>query len=123
MAKFKNPKLFSTYFNLDAKILKEAGLIDPFLEIDTQLFIDPVLLEKSSNSKISVDGYAAFRKHFENYLRLLQISKATDDAAWKAARRLLDLREPPQNGLGYGGSSRSGSSRPEQIQDAILKNE
>ena len=31
------------------------------------------------------------------------------------------LSEPPENGLGYGGSSRSGSSRPEDIREAILR--
>ena len=33
----------------------------------------------------------------------------------------LNLNEPPQNGLGYGGSGRSGSSRPEDIREAILR--
>lgn len=49
------------------------------------------------------------------------MSQAENDAAWKAARRQLDLREPPENGLGYGGSGRSGNSRPEDIREAILR--
>lgn len=54
-------------------------------------------------------------------MRLLVISQQENDAAWKAARGRLDLREPPQNGLGYGGSGRSGSSRPQDIREAILR--
>jgi hypothetical protein len=43
------------------------------------------------------------------------------DAAWKGAQRQLDLSEPAENGLGYGGSGRSGNSRPEDIREAILR--
>ncbi|EGR4057752.1 hypothetical protein DDM81_06740 [Vibrio cholerae] len=121
MAKIQNPLLFSKYFGIDEKELDNAGLIDPFLNVDTQLFIDPVLLEKSANPKISVDAYKKFRDHFSNYVRLLAISATEGDAAWKGARRLLDLREPAQTGLGYGGSSRSGSSRPEDVREVMMK--
>ncbi len=52
---------------------------------------------------------------------MLTISRAENDAAWKGARRQLDLSEPPENGLGYGGSGRSGNSRPQDIREAILR--
>lgn len=121
MARVQNPILFSTHFGVPSQALSAAGLIDPFLDVDIPLFIDPVLLEKSGNTTISTTAIARFRKHFEILVRMLNISKAENDAAWKAARRQLDLREPPENGLGYGGSSRSGSSRPEDIREAILR--
>jgi hypothetical protein len=121
MALIKNPTLFSAYFDLRNNVLEMAGLIDPFVDVDVPLFIDPVLLEKSANQRISRQGIQGFRRHFQNFVRLLAISKREDDAAWKGARRLLDLREPPENGLGYGGSGRSGSSRPEDIREAIMR--
>lgn len=121
MAKFKDPVLFSKYFDVDASTLQNAGLIDPFLDVDTQLFIDPVLLEKSANNHINTDAIRIFREHFQNFVRLLVISKNENDAPWRAAQRLLDLHEPPENGLGYGGSGRSGSSRPDGIRDAIMR--
>ncbi|GBQ28785.1 hypothetical protein AA13594_1125 [Gluconacetobacter azotocaptans DSM 13594] len=98
-----------------------AGLIDPFLDVDMPLFIDPVLLEKSSNTVIATSAVDRFRHHFEILVRMLTISNAENDAAWKGARRQLDLSEPPENGLGYGGSGRSGSSRPKDIREAILR--
>jgi hypothetical protein len=113
--------LFSQHFGIDTSDLASANLIDPFLNVDTQLFIDPILLEKSSNEIIRGEAYAAFREHFANFLKLLDISKNEGDAAWRGAQRLLNLREPPENGLGYGGSSRSGSSRPAEIRDAIMR--
>lgn len=121
MARIRNPLLFSKHFGIDEKELEKAGLIDPFLNVDTQLFIDPVLLEKSAHQKISVNAYKTFCDHFSKYVRLLAISNAEGDAAWKGARKLLDLREPAQTGLGYGGSSRSGSSRPEEVREIMMR--
>lgn len=121
MVKIQNPLLFSKHFGVDETDLATAGLIDPFLNVDTQLFIDPLLLSKSANPKIAVDAYNGFRSHFSNFVRLLAISKAEGDAAWKGASKLLDLSEPAQTGLGYGGSSRSGSSRPEEVRAIIMR--
>jgi hypothetical protein len=113
--------LFSQHFGLNPELLEAAGLIDPFVNVDTQLFIDPVLLEKSSHELIRGEALAAFRKHFDNFLRLLAISEREGDAAWRGAQRLLDLSEPPDNGLGYGGSRRGGNSRPHDIRYAIMR--
>lgn len=121
MARVQNPVLFSTYFGIDKALLDGAGFIDPFTNVDVPLFIDPVLLEKSGNARINSSAIDRFRRHFEDFVRLLVISQQENDAAWKAARNRLDLREPPQNGLGYGGSGRSGSSRPQDIREAILR--
>lgn len=121
MPTIKNPVLFSTHFGVSPDDFEKAGLVDPFLNVDVPLFIDPVLLEKSRNKRIRTAGATSFRAHFRNLIRVLAISDREDDAAWKAARRLLDLSEPPENGLGYGGSGRSGSSRPEFIREAILR--
>ena len=120
-ARIQNPILFSTHFGVTAQALAAAGLIDPFLNTDMPLFIDPVLLEKSSNKTVNTSAIARFCKHFKILVRMLAISKAENDAAWKGARRQLNLSEPPENGLGYGGSGRSGSSRPEDIREAILR--
>jgi hypothetical protein len=56
MASFSNPLLFSTHFKVAAGELKNAGLIDPFLNVDTQLFIDPILLDKSATKIIKSDA-------------------------------------------------------------------
>lgn len=121
MAKVSNPILFSTHFGLKREAFEEAGLIDPFINVDTRLFIDPVLMEKSAHRLIREDALEAFREHFANFVRLLSISEREGDAAWRGAQRLLDLSEPPDNGLGYGGSRRAGSSRPNEIRDAIMR--
>lgn len=121
MARVQDPTLFSTYFNITPADLARAELIDPFVDVDVPLFIDPILLEKSANDTIRTSAMGRFRKHFEVFVRMLAISKIENDAAWKAARKQLDLSEPPENGLGYGGSGRSGSSRPQDIREHILR--
>lgn len=121
MARIKNPILFSDYFQINTNLLEKAGLINPFIDIDTPLFIDPVLLSNSLNQIIAQKGYKAFREHFSNYIRLLDMSRNEGDVAWKAARKLLDLSEPPENGLGYGGSGRQGASRPDDIRKTIMR--
>ena len=113
--------MFSAYFGIDADALADAGLIDPFINVDTPLFIDPVLLEKSSHAAISKDAMEAFRAHFDKFIRLLAVSENVGDAAWRAAEGFLNLNEPPENGLGYGGSGRSGSSRPDEVRNAIMR--
>jgi hypothetical protein len=120
-ARVQDATLFSAYFGVSSQALAAAGLIDPFLDVDVPLFIDPVLLQKSSNKTINTYAIARFRGHFVILVRMLSISRAENDAAWKGARRQLNLSEPPENGLGYGGSGRSGSSRPEDVREAILR--
>jgi hypothetical protein len=114
------PLLFSQYFGVDPKALDDAGLLDPFLEYDVQLFIDPLLIEKSSNDILRNDGYEQFHKHFENLIRILAISENLGDAAWKGAEKLLSLQEPPENGLGYSRRARAGTSRPAEVRLKLL---
>lgn len=121
MSRFSNPKLFSQEFGVDPKKLDAEGLLDPFINVDLPLFIDPLLLSKSANPRISVGATEVFRTHFENFVKLLLNSNTKGDVAWRAARKLLDLKEPPENGLGFGSNSRSGSSRSETIRQTILQ--
>ncbi|WP_440408712.1 chromosomal replication initiator DnaA [Neorhizobium petrolearium] len=121
MAIIRNPILFSEHFGLSSRDLENAGLIDPFLNVDTPLFIDPLLIPKSSIPVISNDALAHFRNHFSGVVRLLTISQKEGDTPWKAAQRLLSLKEPPENGLGYGTGERSGTSRPEELRETILR--
>lgn len=121
MAKLHNPVLFSEHFGFNGGVLKEMGIIDPFLNVDTQLFIDPILLDKSAHEIIRNDAYEHFREHFARVVRLLVVCRREGDPAWRAAQRLLNLEEPPANGLGYGGSDRPGNSRPTELRDTILR--
>jgi hypothetical protein len=56
MARVQNPILFSAYFGVQRTTIAAAGLIDPFLDVDVPLFIDPILLAKSSNAVIAMSA-------------------------------------------------------------------
>ncbi|MDH4414777.1 MAG: hypothetical protein QE484_15805 [Rhizobium sp.] len=99
--------------------MDKAGLFDPVLNSDSKLFIEPLLLEGSDNPHMTA-AYDQLRKHFEKAVKLLAASRTVNDPAWKAARRILDLKERSETCLGYGGSSISGNSRSEELRERIL---
>src|SRR5437870_4792508 len=59
------PILFSAYFGIDPAEFDKAGLLDPYVNTDTPLFIDPLLLDKSANNLLATKGIEQFRGHFE----------------------------------------------------------
>lgn len=120
MPRLINPKLFSQHFGVGSSVVSAAGLLDPFLNADTKLFIDPLLLRKSANALIAGKGLAAFRKRMADIISLVEKNTPKTGPAWIAAMRLLDLRERRETCLGYGGKSISGSSRPDKLKAQIL---
>jgi hypothetical protein len=116
-----HPVLFSKHFKVDPKKLDAANLLDPVLNSDTKLFIDPLLIYKSQNALIKRDGRKAIEKAFNDVIGLVDISAAEGDAAWKAAFKALNLDERPETSLGYGGAGNSGSSPPAKTRTGILR--
>jgi hypothetical protein len=120
MGKLVRPVLFSTQFGIPKIELEKRNLLDPILNADTKVFIDPLLLRSSKDKIVSSDGLHLLRERFQNVMRLLIASNAAGDAAWRAAASQLDLDERQETCLGFGGSGVSGSSRPDVIKARIL---
>jgi len=116
-----HPVLFSTHFKVSVAALNAAKLLDPILNSDTKLFIDPLLIAKSVNPTIKRDGLKALHEGFENVIGLVDISASEGDAAWKGAYRALNLDERSETSLGYGAAGTSGSSRPPKLRNSILR--
>jgi hypothetical protein len=121
MAKFSNPVSFSAKFGVDADLLQRAGVMDPLLNVDTKLFIDPLLLATSSHREIRENARARLRRHFETVLKLLQLSTERDDAAWRQAERLMNFHEFPATCLGYGAASVHGSGFGDAKRSKVLR--
>lgn len=122
MAKVKNYITFSKAFNISPDILKKEGLIDPFLTVDTKLFIDPLLLSKSKNKIINTNAVKQFRKYFNNLNILLE--NATPDPKnpfWKQASKMLSFKELPYTCLGYGAASTGGQSLSKEVCKNVLE--
>lgn len=110
MAKFSNPASFTAYFGVDPAVLDQSGAMDPLLNVDTKLFIDPLLLRDSSAPEVQSNGPTRLRIYFERLLKLLQASRDRGDAAWREADRLMNFREVAATCLGYGAASIDGSA-------------
>tara|TARA_R110000868_G_scaffold360613_1_gene622676 strand:- start:75 stop:1505 length:1431 start_codon:yes stop_codon:yes gene_type:complete len=121
MANLIRPILFSKKFACSSHDFTSAGLIEPILNCDTKLFIDPTLIESSANPTISRVGFKLLTETYKHIIKLVAASKKENDVAWKGARRLVNLDECPGLHLGYGGSRTTGSSRPLELRDVILR--
>lgn len=121
MASLIHPELFTQNFDCTSEDFKKAGLIEPILNCDTKLFVDPTLVQSSSHEVVREKGYADLIEIYQNIIKLIGVSKREDDVAWKGAKRLLNLDECPETHLGYGGSRTTGSSRPDELRVQILR--
>jgi hypothetical protein len=112
MAIFKTPVFFSSYFNISPDVLDKMGIFDPTLNCDTLLFIDPVLLEKSSHDLIKNEGAKTLKKFYECIISLLDKSTKKFDFAYDNAVKQINKKEVEGTCLGYGANSISGRSLP-----------
>ena len=109
MAKIRNPKIFSEHFGIPTEDPARLGVLDPTLNVDTRLFIDPLLLEESRHIEISQGARSTYEQHFTTVIKLLRGTKVRGDVAWRSARRQLSFPEVKWTCLGYGAQSISGS--------------
>lgn len=107
---------FSDQFNIDRKTLAENGIFNPMLNLDTHLFIDPLLLKSSKHRIIREQGFAEYNKFFSNIIKLLPKSKYPGDFVWSVVKSKFPQKEIGGTCLGYGTNSISGRG----ISDAIL---
>ena len=119
MGKISNPICFSETFGLDPKVVEEAGVLDVLLNLDTNLFIDPLLLEDSRHPEISKSAVTGYRKHFGLIIKLLSSSMRVGDVAWKAAVRQFQFHEVSWTCLGYGGNTRGSGFGAELIASTL----
>jgi hypothetical protein len=101
--------------------LAKLGVLDPTLNADTKLFIDPFLIPRSIHPEIAKGGRQTYEKHFETVIKLFAGSKRHDDAPWRAARRMMEFPELKYTCLGYGGQSVSGSGSGAFTTDAVMQ--
>lgn len=120
MATIRNPALFSKHFNIDPKVLDRLGVLDPVLNLDTKLFIDPLLLHQSQHDEMRVGAVATYQNRFSVIIKLLVASKIEDDVAWRNAKRQFDFPEITGTCLGYGASTIHGSAWGEKLRKQVL---
>jgi len=94
--------------------LKEAGVFNGFVDIDSRLYVDPRLLRYSEAPELKA-SYGRLNRHFKKVFTLLKNSKVKNDAMWRQATRLLTFREKPVMALGYSVNGTGGSAIGETL--------
>lgn len=119
MALIRDPLRFSAHFGIRPAELTRLGVLDATLNVDTKLFIDPLLLEDSRPREMK-RAAKTFRRYFEDVARLLAASCQRNDVPWRSARAKLAFAEVKGTCLGYGGASIDGSGFGPALTDRLL---
>lgn len=119
LAKLTTPTSLSTAFSIDPKQLDMLGVVDAQLDVDTRLFIDPLLLYQSSHVEMNQQATAAYENRFNEIIKLLSKSKVKNDVCWKAAKKKFNFSEISNTCLGYGSSVRGSGFGPELVEATL----
>jgi len=119
MDRIKNPVRFTTCFCLAPTALTRLGVLDPTLNADTKLFIDPMLLAKSRHREMK-QAAKDFRDYFATLAKLLAVTKKPGDVAWRSAEGRLRFSEVVGTCLGYGAGTIAGSGFGPALRSQLL---
>ncbi len=113
------PIRFSEEFNVDNKLLEQAGVFDVILDVDTRVFVDPALLGLCKQAEF-LEAEAEVENYFSNIIVLLRHSKSMDDMYWKRADSLLTFKEIRGTCLGYSEHGTAGNAIGKELRKSIL---
>ncbi len=120
MTEKAKPISFSKHFKVDKKKLSELGIFNPVLNFDTKLFVEPLLLKKSSSPIIKA-SFETYNEFFRKLLKLIKASKEVDDKPWKVAKERINFPEYKATCIGYGSDSIDGSGSGRFLNEKILQ--
>ncbi len=110
----------SEELGVSEKTLSKAGIFNGFIDIDSRLYIDPLLLKTSKEPEMQ-EAHKSFKTYFEKVFLLLKHSKDLNDALGRKAIDLLTFPEIPLIGLGYSADGIQGSGiGPELAQNLTV---
>ncbi|MBE9205834.1 hypothetical protein IQ244_04760 [Nostoc sp. LEGE 06077] len=101
------PKKINEMFGVSEEALKNEGVFNGFIDIDSKFHVDPHLLQATKISELK-DSYQRFQEHFAQIIHLLQVTKNSEDRFFRAAHQKLIFPELPFVSLGYSSEGSSG---------------
>lgn len=107
-------------FKIDKEKLSELGIFNPVLNFDTKLFVEPLLLQKSSSPIIKA-SFESYNDFFRKLLMLIKASTEPDDKCWREAKRRINFPEYKSTCIGYGSDSINGSGSGRDLNGKILQ--
>jgi hypothetical protein len=115
------PVLFSKTFNVRPEQLTALGAFDPSLNIDTNLFPDPLLLSDRCPKEFE-GAKETFEGYFDTIRKLLLGSRGDQTSKpWREAQSRLQFREIKGTCLGYGANSIAGSGVGPKMAEKLTK--
>jgi len=100
------PVRATKHFKIDRRQFGKLGAFDPWLDVDSPLFVDPTLLEACTIPEF-VDSRDLVLAHYDKIFRLLLLAKP-ESRLWSEAVRLVAFHEMPGLALGYSSASTQG---------------
>lgn len=103
------PKLISEQFGISPAKLDDLGVFDTFVDLDSQLHVDPHLLNNSEVPEMQ-EAHGAVTRYFEETITLLSLSEKKAGPLWEEATRRLRFSELKGVSLGYARDDADGSA-------------
>lgn len=100
------PVRATKHFKIDRRQFGKLGAFDPWLDVDSPLFVDPTLLEACAIPEF-IGSRDLVLEHYDKIFRLLLLAKP-GSRLWSEAVRLVAFHEMPGLALGYSSASTQG---------------
>jgi len=112
------PVRMTKHFKIKRREFARTGAFDPWLDVDSKLFVDPTLLEACTVPEF-VGSRDLVLNHYDSLFRLLLVAKQ-GDSLWRAAVRKVAFHEMPGIALGYSSASTQGGGIGIDLAASIL---
>jgi hypothetical protein len=113
------PQRLSAILGVSKNALEQKGVFNAFVDVDSNLYVDPSLLEKTKIKEF-ISSYLNLRAYFNTILKLIDNSKKEDDIFWRKAFKMLQFKEFKFVALGYSIGSKSGNAIGREIARNLL---
>jgi hypothetical protein len=94
--------------SVDPAALQQRGVFNGFVDIDSQLYVDPHLLTTASTPELQ-GSYDEYCRYLAEVLRILRAAQVRGDRMFREGARRLLFREVPYVALGYSKDDTQGS--------------
>jgi len=108
------------HFGISEELFDTTGALDPILDVDTRLFIDPALLRVTKVPELQ-GSYALVVEHFNNVLRVVTQIGVKGDRMWRQADQMLTFPEIRGLSIGYSSTGTNGSGMGPAMRSHLLE--
>src|SRR5450759_1872856 len=113
------PKSVTQALKISKKAFARTGALNTILDVDTRLFIDPLLLRDTRIPELQGSAHRVEHR-FGSILRLLKHSQAQHDIWERRAEQLMLFPEVKGICIGYSAKGTSGSGMGQELRQRLL---